>query len=82
MQTYIKLARAASAVASLYPILCHMNQVTQAQERTSGIDQNAIRDSLKFEARLVQISEIVISMKKIKAMPRNGKYQVTSSLQA
>ena len=80
MQTYIRLARAAKAVAGDWPTLCHINQVTQAQERTSGMDQKAISDSLKFEARLVQISEIVIKMKKIRAVPRKGKYQVTSSL--
>ena len=57
-----------------------MNQVTQAQERTSGMDQKAMSDSLKLEARLVQISDSVIKMKKMRAVPMKGKYQVTSSL--
>ena len=79
MQTYIMAARAASEVASDYPCRCHMNHMRQPQASTSGMDQNAIRDSLKFEARFVAISETVIRMKKASAMPTNGKYQVTSS---
>ena len=81
MQTYMRQARAARAEGGVYPTLCIIHQVTQAQDSTSGMDQNAIRDSLKFEARFVTISDTVIKMKNIKAMPMKGKYQVTSSLQ-
>jgi len=52
----------------------------QPHEPTSGRDQKAIRDSLKFEARLVAHSEIEIMMKKRKAEPTKGKYQNISSL--
>ena len=81
IQMYMRAARAAKAVASLCPMRCHMNQITQPQLSTSGIDQKAIKDSLKFETRFVAISEIEIKMKKARAKPTKGKYQVTSSRQ-
>ena len=68
------------AIVSFYT-RTHMNQTRQPQASTSGIDQNAIKDSLKLETRLVAISEIVISKKNKKAVPTNGKYQVIYSLQ-
>ena len=79
IQMYSMAARAAKPVDKVSPTLCHMNQMTQAQERSSGILQKAMRHSLKLEARFVTHSEIEIRMKKKKAMPRKGKYQVTFS---
>ena len=82
IQTYMRAASAANAVASLCPMRCHMNQITQPQLSTSGIDQKAISDSLKLDTRFVAISEIEIRMKKARAKPTKGKYHVTSSRHA
>ena len=57
-----------------------MNQIKVPQAKTSGIDQKAMRDSLKLETRFVVISEIVIRRKKMNAIPIKGKYHVISSL--
>ena len=80
MRTYKRHAIAASPVVYCCPYLCHMNQVTHTQAKTSGIDQKAIRASLKFETRFVTISEILMRIKKIIATMTKGKYQETYSL--
>ena len=77
--TYKRQAIAASPVVYYCPYLCHINQVTQTQARTSGMDQKAIRDSLKLEDLLVTISEIVMRMKKKVAHNTKGKYHATYS---
>ena len=77
--TYKRQAIAARPVVYYCPYLCHMNQVTQTQASTSGMDQKAIKDSLKLEARLVTNSEIMMRMKKNVAHNTNGKYHITYS---
>ena len=72
-------ASAARAVASDWPMRSHMKYIRVPHEPTSGSDQKAISDSLKFEARFVAHSEIEIKTKKTMAVPTKGKGQKISS---
>ena len=79
MQMYKSAARHARYKGLDKPRRSYKNQIKVPQDPTSGSDQKAINDSLKFDFRLVMSSLNEMRMKKMRAVPTNGKYHITSS---